>query len=159
MPSDLNEIILTAMKKDPAQRFATADALRAALETIRQRPSTDFAPTVPYSQPAPGSVRVEASGGQRARQAPARTFAAPAAPDAQFGGVPQIREGHRGLWMAAGAVACVAVLAVGAVMLPHFFNSAASSRKTETDSNGYKRRGLHLRHRSLSHLGLLPLLR
>jgi serine/threonine protein kinase len=35
LPSDLNDIVLTALAKDPAQRFASADQFREALDQVR----------------------------------------------------------------------------------------------------------------------------
>ena len=45
----LNEIILTAMQKDPALRFGNADAFRQALESVRTvaKPSAAVQPTLP----------------------------------------------------------------------------------------------------------------
>jgi serine/threonine-protein kinase len=43
LPPLLNDVILTALAKDPAQRFQTADAFRKALETVQQK-STVQAP-------------------------------------------------------------------------------------------------------------------
>jgi serine/threonine-protein kinase len=98
LPKPLNDIIMTALAKEPMQRFQTADAFRNALESIRERPAAVRQPTPSkaVTQPMP-------------------------LPAAQSGAPPR----KRGLWMALGAVACVCVLAGGAYLLPHFWKSSA----------------------------------
>jgi len=103
LPKPLNDIIMTALAKEPMQRFQTADAFRNALESIRARPSA--APSGNLSkavtQPMPGSAVPVRSGSR-----------------------------GRGLWMAAGAIACVCVLAGGAFLLPHFWKSSAAAYRS-----------------------------
>jgi len=50
VPSPLNQIILTAIAKDPAQRFQSADAFRAALESV-QGGLGGYAPAPAYASP------------------------------------------------------------------------------------------------------------
>jgi eukaryotic-like serine/threonine-protein kinase len=98
LPAALNDIILTALDKEPARRFQSAEAFRNALESIRSRPAeTVFVP------------------------APTKTLPAVTAPAVG-------KKNHRGLWMAAGAAACVCVLAGAAYMLPHFLKSSAAGK-------------------------------
>lgn len=97
LPKPLSDIIMTALAKEPMQRFQTADAFRNALESIRERPAArqpNLSKAVTQPMPPPG---------------------------AQSGAAPR----KRGLWMALGAVACVCVLAGGAFLLPHFWKSSA----------------------------------
>jgi serine/threonine-protein kinase len=97
----LNEIIMTAIQKDPAQRFQTARAFRAALESV-----VGVKP-----QPAP----------QQARPAPAPApEMAPSPPPAQPGS-------RRGLYMALGAVAAILVLVLAATQLPRWYKAGAKS--------------------------------
>jgi serine/threonine-protein kinase len=49
LPQPLNDIILTALNKEPMQRFQTADAFKNALETLRQRPAAAPTPKSPQS--------------------------------------------------------------------------------------------------------------
>ncbi len=107
LPKPLNDIIMTALAKEPMQRFQTADAFRNALESVRGRtPAQSQNPSQAVTQPMPG----------------------PAAPVAQLASGSR----RRGLWMAAGAVACVCVLAGGAILLPHFWKSSAGERSALT---------------------------
>lgn len=98
LPKPLSDIIMTALAKEPMQRFQTADAFRNALESIRERPGAGQA-------------------------APSKALTQPMPPPASQSGAAAPRK--RGLWMALGAVACVAVLAAGAILLPHFWKSSA----------------------------------
>ena len=98
LPPALNEIILTALNKDPMRRFQTAEAFRKALESLQSRPAP---PPLPQTQPQPA------------------------------GALPPPAKSTRGLWMAIGALACVAVLIGGAVALPHFWKSAAATAKPD----------------------------
>ena len=56
LPAELNDIIMMAMAKDPAQRFQTADAFRGALSTLSPGIAAS-APSVGWQPPAaPASV-------------------------------------------------------------------------------------------------------
>ena len=56
VPAPLNQIILTAIAKDPAQRFQSADAFRAALESV-QGQMGGYAPAPAYASPPAEPVR------------------------------------------------------------------------------------------------------
>ena len=65
LPPGLNEVILTAIQKDPADRFQTAGAFRAALESVKQRlappvgkPVVAGAAVVPPAMAATQTARV-----------------------------------------------------------------------------------------------------
>jgi eukaryotic-like serine/threonine-protein kinase len=107
LPKPLNDIIMTALSKEPSQRFQSAEAFRKALETVRGREAAAAQiPTIPASpkpQPPPLS--------------PLPSVLASSPP-----------KGNRGLWMALGAIACVCVLIAAAVALPRFWRSSASSK-------------------------------
>jgi serine/threonine-protein kinase len=96
VPAPVNDLIMTALAKDPAQRFQSADAFRKALDSIVPPTGAAQTQTIP-AKPQP----VPASAGKR--------------------------RGHRGLWMAAGAVACVCVLAAAAVIVPKLQSSSAAT--------------------------------
>ncbi len=104
LPRLLNDIIMTSLEKEPMQRFQSAEAFRKALDTVRGR----------------AAVAIEGAAGAQAAAA-ADTLPMPPAPP------PRARSGARGLWMALGAVACVCVLAAGALTLPHFWKSSAAT--------------------------------
>jgi serine/threonine-protein kinase len=110
LPKLLNDIILTAMDKEPMHRFQSADAFRNALESIRGRSAGAAAPALAQTQAAP------------------RPPSAPVPPPAIASPPASAKKGNRGLWMALGAVACVCVLAGGAYLLPHFWKSDAASK-------------------------------
>jgi serine/threonine-protein kinase len=56
VPAPLNQIILTAIAKNPAQRFQSADAFRAALESV-QGQMGGYAPAPVYASPPAEPVR------------------------------------------------------------------------------------------------------
>ncbi len=110
LPPALNEIILTALDKEPMRRFQSADAFRKALESVRVRAGS-------------------ASQQQRSATVVQRTQPPPPPPPSAL--APPPRRSNRGLWMALGALVCVGALIGGAVALPHFWKSSAAT-KTES---------------------------
>jgi serine/threonine-protein kinase len=94
LPPALSEIILMSLEKDPAQRFQTADAFRAALLSVR-------GPVQPAATPAaaPGIV-------------------APPPPPSHS---------HRGLYIALGSLATIAVIVAAVTQIPKFRHTAAES--------------------------------
>ncbi len=105
LPAELNEIILMAIGREPEQRFQTADAMRAAIDSIR---GVTAAPTHAVTAAAIAAAA-----------APPRppTVAAAAAP----------RSGHRGLYMAIGALVAIAVIVLGAIQIPKWLGTRAGS--------------------------------
>ena len=102
LPSGLNDVILTAISKDPAQRFQTADAFRKALENVAApQPATRVVAAPP---PPPGPPPLPAT-------------------------APKTR---RGLYMAVGSLVTIAILVVVALQGPKWFGSSAASTKTAT---------------------------
>jgi serine/threonine-protein kinase len=89
LPPALSEIILMALEKDPAQRFQSADAFRAALLSVRGPVPTVAAPVVAPPPPAARS--------------------------------------HRGLYIALGSLATIAVIIAAATQIPKFRRTAAES--------------------------------
>ncbi|MBI4875661.1 MAG: serine/threonine protein kinase [Acidobacteria bacterium] len=63
VPAPLNEIILTAIAKDPAQRFQSADAFRAALENVKGQ--LRGAAAAPQAVPAPAAYAPPPQGSSR----------------------------------------------------------------------------------------------
>ncbi|MGE5644997.1 MAG: serine/threonine-protein kinase [Acidobacteriota bacterium] len=95
---DVNEIIQAATDADPANRFQSANAFRAALDSVAgalAAPVIEAAPVEP--QPVAAAV---------------------AAPTKQS-------SSHRGLWMALGAVVALAAIAVAAVQGPKWYRAMA----------------------------------
>ncbi|HXP23699.1 MAG TPA: protein kinase, partial [Candidatus Sulfotelmatobacter sp.] len=132
LPAELNEIILMAIAKDPANRFQSADAFRAALKSVpvsalptagttvtqTPRPSTGAttlmdtptpAPTMPMSAPTPAGA------------VPPPSTAAAAS--------------RRGLWLAIGALIGVGVLIAGGVYIPRHVGTHADPNKAMLPAN------------------------
>ncbi|MBI3683941.1 MAG: serine/threonine protein kinase [Acidobacteria bacterium] len=97
LPPLLNEIIMMAIAKDPAARFQSAEAFRNALINV-QSTLKGVAPQV------------------------APQMASPPPPAAQ----PPPHKSHRGLYMALGSLATVAVLVFGAFQLPKYLGTKAA---------------------------------
>ncbi|MBI1896355.1 MAG: protein kinase [Acidobacteria bacterium] len=104
LPQALNDVILMSISKDPAQRFQSADAMAAALDSVAA--SLGFA-----ARPAAAPVVAAAA---------AVPPPPPRAPLAQ----PRSR---RGLYIAVGSVATLAVLVLAATQGPRFFRASTAS--------------------------------
>lgn len=105
----LNQIILRAMAKVPADRFQSADEMRSAIRSLQQPEQ----PVVPAAAVAPA---IE-SRSVAAEQSSAAPVPPPAAP-----------KGHRGLWIAMGSLATMAALVAVAALLPRFFSIHAGQQ-------------------------------
>lgn len=142
LPQSLNQIIMMALAKDPAQRFQTADAFRAALATVDAKAlaATPSGTTMPgsWTPPHRGSSSDEtlvvtgpimesrrdpavtgvSSSAAAAWEAAGKPAAAPVA--ATEAPPPSIAaaSSKRGLWMALGALIVVGVLFGAGIYLP-----------------------------------------
>jgi hypothetical protein len=118
LPEALNDIILMAIQKDPAQRFQTAAAFRAALRNV------------PMGSASPAPVQTKTLGAP-ASPAPAvesvpavDAVAPPVAGQGQAAAeTPAARQSRRGLYMALGSIVTVAVLVAAFVAGPRLFSS------------------------------------
>jgi eukaryotic-like serine/threonine-protein kinase len=110
LPPALNQIILMAMSKDPAQRLQTADAFRNALSSVASSLGAKGA-TVPMA----------ASGGGNSG-----TVAA-SAPSVQMPPPPAGAAGHRGLYIGLGAAIVLLVLVAAGFSAPRWFKTGANS--------------------------------
>jgi eukaryotic-like serine/threonine-protein kinase len=122
LPPALNNIVLTALAKDPAARFQSADAFRDALHALNIDAAATFiqppapaheqllAPTVAHLQPdaSPSS------------DPPFTPVSAPAAP-------PPPRDSHRSLWIGFGAAAALIAMISAATLLPRILSTHATS--------------------------------
>ncbi len=128
LPAALNEIILMAIAKDPAQRFQTADAFRNALSSV------------PVSAPTPAMLEATTVESMTALpKVPAAPAATPAAPVAAFKSPtppppsltptplppPAQGSGHRGLYMTLGALIVLAGLVVAGIYVPRISKTHA----------------------------------
>jgi serine/threonine-protein kinase len=115
LPASLNQIILMALSKEPAQRFQSADAFRNALKSVATSLKTKGA-TVPMAaavRPDPGSVPA-------AQMPPPRANAG----------------GHRGLYITLGAMIVLVVLVAAGFSAPRWFKTRANARgDSQTNSN------------------------
>lgn len=129
LPAALNEIILMAIAKDPAQRFQTADAFRNALSSV------------PVAAPTPAMLEATTVDSMAALpNVPAAPAATPAAPLAALKGPtappprptptpmppPAQGSGHRGLYMTLGALIVLAGLVVAGIYVPRISKTHAN---------------------------------
>ncbi len=129
LPAALNEIILMAIAKDPAQRFQTADAFRNALSSV------------PVSAPTPAMLEATTVDSMAALpNMPAAPSATPAAPVAALKSTtpaptptpmpmppPAQGSGHRGLYMTLGALIVLAGLVVAGIYVPRISKTHAKA--------------------------------
>jgi eukaryotic-like serine/threonine-protein kinase len=143
LPAALNEIILMAISKDPAQRFQTADAFRNALNSVREA----LPAALPASQSAP-VARISPVGATALLQnaAPAASIheasTAPLEPPPQQPQpIPSVLElsaqqkSHRGLYMALGAVIVLVVLVAAGIYVPRRIRTSANEQANEAQQS------------------------
>jgi len=135
LPSALNEIILLAMDKDPAKRFQNADAFRNALKSVRNLPAPASALSPPAPVPGAAAALFQGRPASTAGMATTATLGAQSgAPIPQPPAVPSMPAmspkpgGHRGLYMALGAVIALAVLATAGIYVPRWVQTQASEQ-------------------------------
>src|SRR5882762_9121910 len=105
LPESLNQIILMALSKEPAQRFQSADAFRNALKGVATSLKTKGA-TVPMAaevRPDPGSLPAP-------QMFPPRAHA----------------RGHRGLYITLGAMIVLVVLVAAGLSAPRWLKTRAN---------------------------------
>jgi serine/threonine protein kinase len=118
LPEPLNQIILMALSKEPAQRFQSADAFRNALKSVAANLGTKGATAplvVPPSLPAGSPV--------------------PQAPTMQMPPPRTGTGGHRGVYMALGATIVLVVLVAAGFSVPRWLKTRASGGGV-SQSNG-----------------------
>ncbi len=135
LPASLNEVILLAMAKDPGARFQSAEAFGNALASIAGSMGLTLTPagdgtgtgtgnrnvlpmTDTVAQPAAPPAAAAAPPPQPIPAAPP-AYAAPPMPVAASSG------SGRALWMVAGALAVLVVLALGVVYVPRLYRAKA----------------------------------
>jgi len=147
LPPGLNDVILTALQKDPANRFQMADAFRQAVNRVASTLSTLMpSPVRSTSAPAPPAATElyqETLPAAAARITTASVNSATAVEPAQQTTaasrqavqltevVPPHRSTHRGLYMSVGAFAVLAVLVAAGLYIPRH----SSTRAHETGND------------------------
>ncbi len=143
MPQGLNDIIVMAIAKDPAQRFQTADAFRGALGSVRESlgmgshaaiPVMASAPPPPAWTPTPAVAQPGTSAAppkmptQPVYQQPT---AHQMAPTAVIAAQPN---SHRGLYITLGAVIVLVVLVAAGLTVPRYLKARASNGQSALPS-------------------------
>jgi serine/threonine-protein kinase len=138
LPKGLNDIIMTALEKDPARRFQSAEAFRFALQSVLTSlpvasapaavPSVAGQPATPSAAPSATAVfdaaPAPASGPQPQPAAPFQ----PPAPTIQPPVIPPPPTSSRtskGLYMTLGALVAIVVIVLGTLQLPRLFKTKA----------------------------------
>lgn len=142
LPAELNEIILMAIAKDPANRFQSADAFRAALKSVpvSALPSAGTTLTPTPRPPTGATTLMDTPTPMRVptvpTPTPARTPTPPptmpmAAPPSGAVPPPSVAAAasRRGLWLAIGALIGVGVLIAGGVYIPRHVGTHADPNK------------------------------
>jgi serine/threonine protein kinase len=146
IPTELNDIILMAIAKDPAQRFQTADAFRNALASVPVAAST--APSV-VARDASGTATVDSvlppsgftpaplSSANRPASTPVAVSAArdtktPVNITPSIPIPPPAPSGHRGLYMSLGALIVLAVLVAAGIYIPRNSKTQAQTSSPNT---------------------------
>ncbi len=128
LPYALNDIILTAMAKDPALRFQSADAFRNAISSLQIEPAANQAPQ--QNDPANpfAATTAQSAVPAAAPKLPETPAEPPFMPVAAVGPPqPLTRKSHRSLWMGLGAAAALIAMISAATVLPRFFSTHATS--------------------------------
>lgn len=147
LPAALNEIILTAIAKEPGRRFQSADAFRNALGSLRGPLPAAFAlhqslsPAAPSNPVAAGATAIlqDAVAPISGTEASAAPFEPPAPSEA----VPSVlqlsarQKTHRGLYMSLGALVVLVVLVVAGIYVPRTATTKANdqAKGTQQKSN------------------------
>jgi eukaryotic-like serine/threonine-protein kinase len=146
LPVGLNEIIMMAIAKDPANRFQSADAFRAALSSVEvsQLPMSGTTMTAtPKPSAATTLMDIPPTPRPSATPAPPRTpapapAATPALPTVPLASPPAATRpsSSRGAWLALGAVLGVGVLITAAMYVPRHLGTHADPNKAAFPPNG-----------------------
>jgi serine/threonine protein kinase len=135
VPSALSDLILMSIEKDPAARFQTAEAFRAALGNVLPanagRTQTIVAARPAMPQAAPASPTVAQPSPNVAQRSPQQ--APPPLPSAAPSPVAgQPASSRRGLYMALGSVATLVVLIGAVIEGPKLMHGGASAQSVPT---------------------------
>ena len=143
IPSGLSDIILMAIEKDPAARFQTAEAFRAALgHAFPEAVAATKTLPLPVPVPAAGQAGIPTASAfsmgtppplPLPPTAPMTAVNAPAAPAAAPWVVPEAApKSRRGLYMALGSVVTLAVLVAAVIEGPKLMRGGKSDAQGAT---------------------------
>jgi len=158
LPAGLNEIIMMAIAKDPANRFQSADAFRAALGSVPVSPLPPSGTTAvtPTPKPSGATTLVDTPHTPRSAPTPAPKTPAPVptptparvrtpppvtVPTSTPGGPavapPSVapRSPSRGIWLAIGALLGASVLIAGGIYIPRHMGTHADPKKAVFPAN------------------------
>ena len=141
LPQGLNDMILMAMSKDPAMRFQTADAFRAALASVRQSLGTGSPAAVPVGTfvatpvRTPTGVPIQSGtpagsvSGSVPPRVPTQPVSQPTANQMPPTAVVAAQSSsHRGLYITLGAVIVLVVLVGAGFAVPRYLKARASGQ-------------------------------
>jgi len=129
VPSDLSDIIVMAIARDPAARFQSADAFHAALRSLALAgaapqqgvPNMPPVPASPASMSSPPPIpRTAPSAPVYSAPPPVPSVAPPVPPPLPAPAAVAAPRSRRGLYMALGSVATIVVLAAALIEIPKF---------------------------------------
>ena len=129
VPSDLSDIIVMAIARDPAARFQSADAFHAALRSLALAgaapqqgvPNMPPVPASPASMSSPPPIpRTAPSAPVYSAPPPVPSAAPPVPPPLPAPAAVAAPRSRRGLYMALGSVATIVVLAAALIEIPKF---------------------------------------
>ncbi len=127
LPRPINDIILMAIEKDPAKRWASAGAMLAALRGVAKDLGQAHGMALPATSPA--AIPPPPPPPPPPAMQPQPYGAAPAPPAAvQSARQPSSR---RGLYIALGSLVTVAILVVGGIQLPKLMKTQAQQQGQE----------------------------
>ena len=138
LPAGLNEIILMAIAKDPAQRFQTADAFSNALNSVSMSISASQAAVQSRSEAATMDSIAVSQFPVTAASLPAQAQAAkvasvPATPSIPI--PPPQPASHRGLYMTLGAVIVLVGLVGAGIYIPRMSKTQAKTVQSQPQSS------------------------
>ena len=143
MPQGLNDIIVMAIAKDPAQRFQTADAFRGALGSVRESLAMGSQAAIPVmasAAPPPAwtptpAVAQPGTGATPPKMPTQPVYQPPTAhqmpPTAVIAAQPN---SHRGLYITLGAVIVLVVLVAAGFTVPRYLKARASNGQSALPS-------------------------
>jgi serine/threonine-protein kinase len=144
LPAALNDIILTAIAKEPAERFQSADAFRNALRSLGgalpvavgvSQSASPVALPSPVAASATSILQDAAPSAGFHEAATATLTPALAEPVPSVLQLSAQQKSHRGLYMSLGALIVLVVLVVAGLYVPRRATTKANEQKKGTDQS------------------------